>query len=107
LSEIKVQPSALRQTAASLKSSRIPMTQAAAHGDDAPFDAIALYTFTGVAALVAILATALSPDPSFRFHGWIMMGAFLSAFAMMSIGLGSGRFRSDPTRYADGVIRAG
>src|SRR5262245_60462680 len=83
------------------------MDHAAARHDEAPFDAVVLYIFTGVAALAAILGTGLSPDPSFRFHGWVMIAAFVSAFAIMSIGLGAGRFRSDPGRYADGVIRAG
>jgi cytochrome c oxidase cbb3-type subunit 1 len=83
------------------------MTQALARSDDAPFDAVALYIFTGLAALAAILATALSPDPSFRFHGWIMIAGFTSAFLAMSAGIANGRLRADPTRYADGVIRAG
>ncbi|MFZ5718218.1 MAG: cytochrome-c oxidase, cbb3-type subunit I [Pseudomonadota bacterium] len=83
------------------------MTQAAASRDDAPFDAIALYTFTGVAALLAIVATAFSPDPSFRFHGWVMIVGFVTAFLVMSAGLASGRLRADESRYADGVVRAG
>src|SRR5687768_8184642 len=83
------------------------MTQALAPSDDAPFDTVALYIFTGVAALGALLATAFSPDPSFRFHGWIMIVGFVSAFLVMSAGIANGRLRADPTRYADGVIRAG
>src|SRR3989344_4531803 len=83
------------------------MTQAAARSDDAPFDAIALYTFTGLAALAALLATAFTKDPSFRFHGYVMLVGFLVAFLTMTVGLGSGRFRSDQSRYADGVVRAG
>ncbi len=83
------------------------MTQATARPDGAPLDAAILYAFTGLAALGALLATALSPDPSFRFAGWTMLVAFLAGFLAMTLGLGHDRFRSDPTRYADGVIRAG
>ena len=83
------------------------MTQALARSDDTPFDVAALYAFTGLAALAALLATAFSPDPSFRFHGWIMLGAFLAAFLAMSLPMADGKLRADPTRYADGVVRAG
>ena len=82
------------------------MTQAIARRD-APFDAVALYTFTGLATLGALLATAFSNDPLFRFAGWTMFVGLLVGFLGISVGLGQGRFRSDPTRYADGVIRAG
>jgi cytochrome c oxidase cbb3-type subunit I len=83
------------------------MTQAVVPRDEAPLDALVLFTFTGVAALLAILGTALSPDPAFRFHGWVMIAAFVTAFLVMAAGLAGGRFRADQTRYADGVIRAG
>ncbi|MBX3485468.1 MAG: cytochrome-c oxidase, cbb3-type subunit I [Phenylobacterium sp.] len=83
------------------------MTQAQALRDDTPLDVVALYMFTGLAALGALLATALSPDPSFRFSSWIMLAAFLVAFLAMSVQMANGKLRSDPTRYADGVIRAG
>jgi cytochrome c oxidase cbb3-type subunit 1 len=83
------------------------MTQAVAREEGAPFDAVLLFIFTGVAALLSLLATAFSEDPLFRFHGYIFMGAFIAAAAVMTVGLSSGRFRSDPSRYNDGVIRAG
>jgi len=83
------------------------MTQAQALRDDTPFDVIALYAFTGLAAFGALLATAFSPDPSFRFHGWIMLGAFVLAFLAMSLPMADGKLRADATRYADGVVRAG
>jgi len=73
----------------------------------APADAVALYVFTGVAALLSLIATALSPDPAFRFHGWIFSAAFIAAWCVQTVGINSGRLRTDPTRYADGVIRAG
>ena len=59
------------------------MTQPAARSDDAPVDVIALYTFTGIAAFLALIATAFSPDPSFRIQSWIMFGAFLVGFLVM------------------------
>jgi cytochrome c oxidase cbb3-type subunit 1 len=83
------------------------MTQAVAKREDAPFDAVLLYTVTGLLALGSILATAFTPDPSFRFHGYVMIAGFVTAFFAMSVGMGSGAFRSDPTRYSDGVVRAG
>ncbi len=83
------------------------MTQAQFLRDDTPFDVVALYIFTGLAAFGALLATAFSPDPSFRFHSWIMLAAFLLAFLAMSLPMADGKLRSDPTRYADGVVRAG
>jgi len=83
------------------------MTQASASSDDAPFDAVLLYAFTGLAAFAALLATAFSPDPSFRFHSWIMLGAFVVAFLVMSVAMADGKLRADPGRYADGVVRAG
>ena len=83
------------------------MTPTATRQDDAPFDAIALYAFTGIAAFLALLATALTKDPLFRFQGYIFLIAFVTAFVAMSAGLGSGRWKADQSRYADGVIRAG
>jgi cytochrome c oxidase cbb3-type subunit 1 len=74
---------------------------------DTPGDVSALYLFLGVAAIVALLATALTDDAAFRFHGYILMAASVVALAAMTIGIANGRFRSDPGRYEDGVIRAG
>ncbi|MBI2260736.1 MAG: cytochrome-c oxidase, cbb3-type subunit I [Caulobacterales bacterium] len=74
---------------------------------DAPGDVVALYLFVGVAAVVALLATAFTDDAAFRFHGYFMMAASVLALAAMTIGVAHGRFRSDPNRYEDGVIRAG
>nr|WP_227000203.1 cytochrome-c oxidase, cbb3-type subunit I [Phenylobacterium soli] len=51
--------------------------------------------------------TAFSQDPLFRFSGYIFLGAFVLAAAVMTIGLSDGRFKSDQTRYEDGVVRAG
>ena len=83
------------------------MPKTAASTEGAPADAVALYIFTGVAALLSIIATAVSPDPAFRFQGWIFTVAFLAGAIAITIGINNGRLRSDPTRYADGVIRAG
>lgn len=75
--------------------------------DRAPLDAILLYVFVGLAALGAIFATAFSDDRLFRFHGYLLIGAFTVAFALMTVALSSGRLHSAQERYADGVIRAG
>jgi cytochrome c oxidase cbb3-type subunit I len=83
------------------------MTQAVQSRDDMPFDAAVLYVFTGLCALLSLLATAFSKDPLFRFQGYILIAAFVSGFLLMSVGLGASRWRSDQSRYADGVVRAG
>ncbi len=74
---------------------------------DTPGDVVALYLFVGVAAIVALLATAFTDDAAFRFHGYFLMAASVLALAAMTIGVAHGRFRSDPAKYEDGVIRAG
>jgi cytochrome c oxidase cbb3-type subunit I len=83
------------------------MSHSIAEKDPVPLDAAILYAFTGLAALGALLATGFSADPLFRFHGALFLFAFLAAFGVMTVALASGRMRSDPGRYADGVIRAG
>jgi cytochrome c oxidase cbb3-type subunit I len=83
------------------------MQQLSAKVDNAPSSAILLYALTGVAALGAIMATAFSADPLFRLHGYIFIAALVTALCVMTVGLGSGRFRSDSSSYDDGVIRAG
>ena len=74
---------------------------------DTPSDVVALFLFLGIAAILALIATALTDDPAFRFHGYILMAASVLALSAMTIGIAQGRFRSDPGRYQDGVIRAG
>ncbi|TAJ73597.1 MAG: cytochrome-c oxidase, cbb3-type subunit I [Phenylobacterium sp.] len=83
------------------------MTVATSSRDGTPLDVTALYMFTGLSAFLALLATAFTHDPLFRFHGYILTGALVVAVCVMSVLIGSDRLRSDPTRYADGVIRAG
>ena len=74
---------------------------------DTPSDVVALFLFLGVAAVLALFATGLTDDAAFRFHGYILMAASVLALSAMTIGVAHGRFRSDPRRYEDGVIRAG
>jgi len=84
------------------------MTLARIQNDDAPSgDVIAIYVVTGLAALGALMATALTDDPLMRFHGYVATTAFVLAVCGISLGLGLGRWRIDPGRYSDGVIRAG
>ena len=66
-----------------------------------------LLIFTTVGSLIAIVATALSPDPLFRFQGYLFTAAgVLASFALLA-GLTSGKFRPMPGEYMDGVVRAG
>jgi len=83
------------------------MPAAIASRDETPFDVTALYVFVGVSAFLALLATAFTHDPLFRFHGYILTGAFALAVCAMTGLIASGRLRSDPTQYADGVVKAG
>ncbi len=83
------------------------MTDATITRDEAPFGTLVLYGFTGLAALGSLMATAFSDDRLFRLHGWIFTIASVIALFVMTVGLNSGRFRIDPSRYEDGVIRAG
>jgi cytochrome c oxidase cbb3-type subunit 1 len=83
------------------------MTAITARHEEAPFDAVLLFAFCAAGALVSLLATAFSQDPLFRFSGYEFLAAFVLATSVMTVGLSSGRFRSDPTRYADGVVKAG
>jgi cytochrome c oxidase cbb3-type subunit 1 len=79
----------------------------AASSGGAPLDAVVLFVFTGVAALLSLIATALSQDPAFRFHGYVFSIAFVVAAGVMTVLINSGRLRSEPSQYADGVVRAG
>ena len=83
------------------------MTTTAIREDGAGFDAIVLYAFCGIAALVCLFATAFTQDPLFRLQGWIFTGAFVLACLAMTVGMTNGSFRPTPDRYEDGVIRAG
>ena len=74
---------------------------------DTPSDVVALFLFLGVAAVLALFATGLTDDAAFRFHGYILMAASVLALSALTIGFAHGKFRGDPNRYQDGVIRAG
>ena len=75
---------------------------------DAPgFDAVTILVLSVGAAFISLLATAFSQDPLFQLQGWIFLGAFLAAAAVMTVGISSGRFLPKPGIYEDGVIRAG
>ena len=83
------------------------MNQVTAGQDRAPLDALLLYAFTGLLALGAIFATALSDDRLFQFHGYVLIAAFTLAFSAMTVAINSGKLFSEQSRYADGVVRAG
>ena len=68
---------------------------------------VPLFVTLGVLTVVAFLATAFTADAAMRFHGVILLAAGIVALAAMTLGVTNGRFRADPTRYSDGVIRAG
>jgi cytochrome c oxidase cbb3-type subunit 1 len=74
---------------------------------DSPPGAVALLILSAAGAFLALMATALSPDPLFRLEGWIFTLAALAGAAALTVGVANGRYRSDPGRYEDGVIRAG
>jgi cytochrome c oxidase cbb3-type subunit 1 len=75
--------------------------------DELDTGTIPLFVTLGVLTLVALLATAATDDPSFRFHGYILLAAGVLSLAAMTLGINNGRFRANPARYSDGVIRAG
>ena len=83
------------------------MPSIATPDSDTPSDVVALFLFLGISAVLALFATALTDDAAFRFHGYILMAASVIALSALTIGIAQGNFRSDPTRYQDGVIRAG
>jgi cytochrome c oxidase cbb3-type subunit 1 len=68
---------------------------------------VPLFVTLGVLTVVALLATAFTDDSAMRFHGTILLAAGILALAALIIGVNNGRFRADPDRYSDGVIRAG
>ena len=68
---------------------------------------VPLFVIVGALTVAALLATGLTDDPAFRFHGYIFLAAGILALAALTIGVNDGRFRADPSRYSDGVIRAG
>ncbi len=83
------------------------MQTTAAIEDKTPTDVVALFlTVAGIAA-VALLGTAFTDDPAFRFHGYIMTALAVLALSALTIGVSNGAFRSDESKYADGVVRAG
>jgi len=69
--------------------------------------AVGWLIFCVIGALVATFATAASPDPLFRFQGWIFMGGFVAGAAALTLGISWDRFAPQPGRYMDGVIKAG
>ena len=75
--------------------------------DELQFGAVTLFVTLGVLTVIALLATAFTDDPAFRFHGTILLIAGVLSLAAMTLGINNGRFRADPLRYSDGVIRAG
>ena len=67
----------------------------------------ALLALTIVGALISTIATALSKDPLFQFQGCIFIGAFILGSFVLVMGVTRNDFRSDPSQYMDGVIKAG
>ena len=75
--------------------------------DRTPTDVVALFLTVGAIAILALLGTAFTDDPAFRFHGYIMTALSVLALSALTIGVSNDAFRSDQTKYADGVVRAG
>ena len=72
-----------------------------------PLDAVLLFAITGALAFAALLATAFTADPLFRFQGWIFIAAAVLALSAMTYLINAGGMRSPEDSYADGVVRAG
>ena len=72
-----------------------------------PLDAVLLFAITGALAFAALLATAFTADPLFRFQGWIFIAAAVLALSAMTYLINAGGMRSPEDRYADGVVRQG
>lgn len=72
-----------------------------------PGDVAWLFLSVGILTLLALMGTGMTEDPAFRFHGYILMAAGVLALSTLTLGVANGHFRSDPSKYADGVIRAG
>ena len=102
-----MQEASIAGTEGTLSEGFARMPTAVMQDTDTPVDVVALFLFLGVAAILALLATALTDDPAFRFHGYFFMAASVLALSALTIGVAHGKFRSDPGRYQDGVIRAG
>ena len=83
------------------------MTTLSPTEERAPLDAVLLLVFTSVAALGALLATAFTDDPQFRFHGYLFTGAFTLAAMAVTMGVSAGKMASPQDKYFDGVVRAG
>ena len=49
----------------------------------------------------------MTQDPAFRFHGYVFTGAFLLGAIVITGLISNDGLRSDQSRYADGVVRAG
>ena len=83
------------------------MTAITREGFTAPLDAALALVLTISGALGALIVAALTKDPGFQVHAMIFAAAFiLGAFALTG-GLASGKFLPEPTKYMDGVIKAG
>ncbi len=72
-----------------------------------PGDVSWLFLSVGILSLLALVGTGMSRDPAFQLQGFILLAAGVISLGALTIGVGNDRFRSDPSRYADGVIRAG
>jgi cytochrome c oxidase cbb3-type subunit 1 len=83
------------------------MPQVSTTHDGVSLDVALLYLFTGLAAFAALLGAAYTQDPLFQFHCWIALAASLLAAAAMTVVVADNKFVADPSRYEDGVIRAG
>ncbi|MEO8114859.1 MAG: cytochrome-c oxidase, cbb3-type subunit I, partial [Phenylobacterium sp.] len=74
------------------------MAATTAPPEDAPFDAVALFIFCALAALLSLMAAAFTEDPLFRLHAYVLTVAFVLASSVMTVGFSSGRFRASRTR---------
>jgi cytochrome c oxidase cbb3-type subunit 1 len=71
-----------------------------------PFGAIVMLMLSVAGAIVAVCAAAVSKDPAFVTATLIFCAACIAAAGVLTAKLANGSFRSEPQKYADGVIKA-
>ncbi len=83
------------------------MSVASAEAERPPSGAVLALGLTMIGALVAFCATVRAEDHGFQVAMTIFSGAFTLAAIVLTGGLASGSFKPQPSKYMDGVIKAG